>query len=407
MYSLDKEKIKVLLLEGIDPRAVQYFRDQGYENVELIAKALEGKELEEKLQDAFILGIRSRTQMTKEILACAPKLFAIGCFCIGTNQVSLNDSALSGIPVFNAPHANTRSVAELVIGWTIMLLRNIFLKSQLAHAGKWQKTAVGSHEVRGKVMGIVGYGHIGSQVSVLAESMGMQVIYYDLLNKLPLGNAQPVHSFEKLLKDSDIVTLHVPETERTKNLINEKQLKMMKKGAYLINASRGTTVDIHALKDSLDSGHIAGAALDVFPTEPKGAAVEFESPLRGDSRVIITPHIGGSTEEAQNKIGLEVSRKLIQYSDWGSTEGAVNFPSLSLPKHQNTHRILNIHRNIPGMMQKINTAVANENINVQSQYLLTNEQIGYVVLDIEKAVSTPLKEKLQELEGSIRTRILY
>lgn len=407
MYSLDKDKIKVLLLEGIDESAVQFFKDQGYGNVELVGKALEGDELLAKLEEAFILGIRSRTQLTKEVLRHANKLFAIGCFCIGTNQVSLKDAAIQGVPVFNAPHANTRSVAELVIGWTIMLLRKVFLKSHLVHAGEWDKTAVGSHEVRGKTLGIVGYGHIGSQVSVLAEALGMQVIYYDLLSKLPLGNAHPVESLEELLKMSDVVTLHVPETSLTKNMINAESLKIMKKGTYLINASRGTTVDIDALKASLDAGHIAGAALDVFPKEPKGAAVPFESPLRGDPRVILTPHIGGSTEEAQNKIGLEVSRKLVQYSDWGSTEGAVNFPSLSLPKHQGTHRILNIHRNVPGMMQKINAVVAEDNINVQSQYLLTNEEIGYVVLDIEMEASDQLKDKLQKLEGSIRTRILY
>lgn len=407
MYSLAKEKIKVLLLEGIDESAAQFFKDQGYGNVELIGKALEKEELYAKLENVFILGIRSRTQITDEVLKHAPKLFAIGCFCIGTNQVSLKDAALQGIPVFNAPHANTRSVAELVIGWTIMLMRNIFQKNYLAHQGEWQKTAEGSHEVRGKVMGIVGYGHIGSQVSVLAESLGMHVIYYDVVSKLPLGNAIPVQSLEELLRQSDVVTLHVPEIDQTRNLINAENIQKMKRGAYLINASRGTTVEIDALKEGLDSRHIAGAALDVFPQEPKERTVEFKNSLRGDPRVILTPHIGGSTEEAQNKIGLEVSWKLVHYSDRGSTEGAVNFPPLFLSKHQNTHRILNIHHNIPGMMQKINAVIADENINVQSQYLLTNEDIGYVVLDIEKAVSSQLKKKMQKLDGSIRTRILY
>ena len=407
MLSLDKDKIKIVLLEGIDQSSVQFFNDQGYQNVELFTKALEGRDLKSALSDAFILGIRSRTQLNLEILREAPRLFAIGCFCIGTNQVSLKDAARLGIPVFNAPHANTRSVAELVIGWTIMLMRHIFEKSHLAHEGKWKKTALGSHEVRGKVIGIVGYGHIGSQVSILAEALGMQVIYYDIVSKLPLGNAQPAQCLEELLQKSDIVTLHVPETEQTKKLLNAERMEMMKPGGYVINASRGTTVDIDALKQFLDSGHLAGAALDVFPKEPESAAVEFDSPLRGNPKVIITPHIGGSTEEAQTKIGWEVSRKLVQYSDWGSTEGAVNFPSLSLPKHENTHRILNIHKNTPGMIQKINAAVADEDINVQSQYLLTNEEIGYVVLDIEKAASDILKEKLQGLEGSIRTRILY
>jgi D-3-phosphoglycerate dehydrogenase / 2-oxoglutarate reductase len=407
MLSLDKDKIKVLLLEGIDQSAVQIFNEQGYRNIEQVAGALDGKELEKKLKDAYILGLRSRTQLTPEMLACAPKLFAVGCFCIGTNQVSLPAAAKQGVPVFNAPHANTRSVAEMVIGLTIMLMRHIFPKSISAHQGDWLKSAGGSHEVRGKVMGIVGYGHIGSQVSVLAEALGMRVVYYDVLNKLPLGNAQAVESLEELLKLSDVVTLHIPETEQTRQIMNDKRLHMMKKGACLINASRGTTVDIRALKKCLDYGLLGGAALDVFPAEPQGKGAVFESPLRGDTRVIITPHIGGSTEEAQVKIGMEVSRKLIAFSDWGNTEGAVNFPSLSLPKHQNTHRILNIHRNIPGMMQKINAAIAEENINVQSQYLLTNELMGYVVLDIEKKVSKNLRERLQKLDGSIRTRILY
>lgn len=407
MLSLNKDKIKIVLLEGIDPNSVQFFNECGYRNVELIGKALEGPDLAAALKEAFILGIRSRTQLNLEILLQAPKLFAIGCYCIGTNQVALTDAASRGIPVFNAPHANTRSVAELVIGWTIMLMRRIFEKNHLAHEGKWKKTAFGSHEVRGKIMGIVGYGHIGSQVSVLAEAMGMQVIYYDIVGKLPLGNARPAQSLEELLQKSDIVTLHVPESAQTKNLLDAERMELMKKGGYLINASRGTTIDLDALKQFLDRGHLAGAALDVFPKEPEGEAVEFNSPLRGDPRVIITPHIGGSTEEAQSQIGSEVSRKLVQYSDWGSTEGAVNFPSLSLPKHQKTHRILNIHKNAPGMIREINAAVAGEGINVQSQYLLTNMEIGYVVLDIEKAVSSRLKEKIQQLEGSIRTRILY
>ncbi|ADI37433.1 D-3-phosphoglycerate dehydrogenase [Waddlia chondrophila 2032/99] len=407
MLSLNKDKIKIVLLEGIDPNSVQFFNECGYRNVELIGKALEGPDLAAVLKEAFILGIRSRTQLNLEILLQAPKLFAIGCYCIGTNQVALTDAASRGIPVFNAPHANTRSVAELVIGWTIMLMRRIFEKNHLAHEGKWKKTAFGSHEVRGKIMGIVGYGHIGSQVSVLAEAMGMQVIYYDIVGKLPLGNARPAQSLEELLQKSDIVTLHVPESAQTKNLLDAERMELMKKGGCLINASRGTTVDLDALKQFLDRGHLAGAALDVFPKEPEGEAVEFNSPLRGDPRVIITPHIGGSTEEAQSQIGSEVSRKLVQYSDWGSTEGAVNFPSLSLPKHQKTHRILNIHKNAPGMIREINAAVAGEGINVQSQYLLTNMEIGYVVLDIEKAVSSRLKEKIQQLEGSIRTRILY
>lgn len=407
MLSLDKDKIKVLLLEGIDPSSVDIFNQNGYHNVELLKTALEGNQLAEKLQDAFILGVRSRTQVTKEVMSQAKKLFAIGCFCIGTNQVALKDAAFHGIPVFNAPHANTRSVAELVLGLTVMLMRNIFPKSCAAHEGKWLKTVQGSREVRGKVIGIVGYGHIGSQVSILAEAFGMYVLYYDIIGKLPLGNAKAIGSLDELLQQSDVVTLHVPETDQTKNMIGAAELKKMKEGAVLINASRGSVVDVDALKKCLDSEKIQGAAIDVFPEEPKEKSHEFISPLRDDSRVIMTPHIGGSTLEAQHNIGVEVSCKLVHFSDRGSTEGAVNFPSLTLPLHTETHRILNIHRNEPGMMQKINKAVADEQINVQSQYLLTNEQIGYVVLDIEKKASRALTKMLQQIEGSIRTRVLY
>jgi len=405
--SFEKEKIKVLLLEGIDPSAIEKFYDSGYTNIESLSTALDEKDLIEKLQDTFIIGIRSRTQLTQKVIEQAPKLFAIGCYCIGTNQVALRDAALKGIPVFNAPHSNTRSVAELVIGMTIMLMRGVFPKSAAAHRGKWLKSTAGSHEVRGKVIGIVGYGHIGSQVSILAESLGMQVCYYDLLAKLPLGNARALSSLEELLTKSDIVTLHVPDNSTTRNMISHDQFEMMKDGACLINASRGSVVDIDALNNSLENGKIKGAAVDVFPQEPANASVEFESPLKGKDNVILTPHIGGSTLEAQHNIGFEVTRKLIYYSDSGSTEGAVNFPAINLPFHKDTHRILHIHKNIPGMLQKINKAIADENINVQSQYLLTNEDIGYVVLDIEKQVSGNLNLTLQEIEGTLKTRVLF
>lgn len=407
MLSLEKEKIKVLLLEGISPSAKEIFIENGYTNIESLPEALEEKVLIEKLESTFILGIRSRTQVGESVLKKASKLFAIGTFCIGTDQVDTKESAMKGIPVFNAPHANTRSVAELVIGLTIMLMRGIFPKNHSLHLGKWQKTAEGSHEVRGKVMGIVGYGHIGTQVSILAEALGMKVVYYDILTKLPLGNARAVSSLEDILRIADVITLHVPETPQTMGMIGRESFKKIKKGSFLINASRGAVVDLSALKDSLDTGIIKGAALDVFPQEPESGAVPFENLLRGDPRVILTPHIGGSTLEAQHNIGLEVARKLIAYSDMGSTEGAVNFPSLTLPTHQMTHRILNVHQNIPGMLQKINKAVADENINVHSQYLLTDQQIGYVVLDIERKASSDLAAKLKNLEGSIRTRILY
>ncbi len=405
--SFEKEKIKVLLLEGIDDSASREFYDSGYTNVETVASALDAKELADMLRNTYILGIRSRTALSSEVLAMAPKLFAIGCFCIGTDQVALRDAALKGIPVFNAPHSNTRSVAELVLGLTIMLMRGIFEKNAAAHKGIWLKSAAGSHEVRGKMMGIVGYGHIGSQVSVLAEALGMQVCYYDILSKLPLGNARAVSTLEELLSLSDLVTLHVPDTNETRLLIGERQLGLMKRGSYLINASRGHVVDIDALNRYLHEGHIRGAALDVFPKEPKDSTAVFESPLRGKENVVLTPHIGGSTLEAQRNIGAEVARKLIHYSDRGSTEGAVNFPVLTLAQHKESHRILHIHINVPGMLQKINKAIADENINVQSQYLLTTQEIGYVVLDIEKKVSRDLLRALQEIEGTIRSRVLY
>ncbi|MFQ5729859.1 MAG: phosphoglycerate dehydrogenase [Waddliaceae bacterium] len=407
MLLSDKKKIKVLLLEGVDQSAVDLFREHGYANVETIPSALHDEELLEKLQDTLILGIRSRTYLSEKILVQAPKLLAVGCFCIGTNQVALREAAFKGVPIFNAPHSNTRSVAELVMGLTIMLMRGIFVKSFAAHEGKWLKTATGSHEVRGKVLGIVGYGHIGTQVSVLAESLGMQVYYYDIKTKLPLGNAKSLGSLEELLKISDIVTLHVPETPETRNMMDEKHMGMMKNGAFLINASRGTVVNIDALSESLERGHIEGAALDVFPREPEDLSIPFESPLKGKPNVILTPHIGGSTLEAQRNIGVEVSRKLIHYSDRGSTEGAVNFPELNLPLHKDVHRILHIHKNVPGMLRQINKAIAEENINVQSQYLLTNLDIGYVVLDIEETVSDNLMKTLKQIQGTIRARLLY
>lgn len=401
------ENTKILLLEGIDKSAEETFRESGYKNVVTLPAALTGDQLIEEISDANIVGIRSRTKLTHEVLEHAKELYAIGCFCIGTDQVALSDAALHGVPVFNAPHSNTRSVAELVIGYAVMLMRNIFPKSMAAHDGKWLKDASGSHEVRGKVIGIVGYGHIGSQVSILAESIGMQVCYYDTQTKLPLGNAQPVSSLEELLEKSHIVTLHVPGDESTINIMDLNNLLKMKRGAFLINASRGTTVDIEALKSCLDDGRIQGAAIDVFPQEPKNSDKTFESPLRGYSNVILTPHIGGATTEAQRNIGVEVSNKLIKYTDRGNTEGAVNFPMINLPIHRDTHRVLHIHKNIPGMLQQINKAVADEGINVQSQYLLTNPDIGYVVLDIEKTASKSLHEALDKIEGTIRTRIIF
>jgi len=410
-FSLSKEKIKVVLLEGIHPKAEEVFRESGYTNIESYPTTLKGKELIDKIQDAFMIGIRSRTQITPEILQHAPKLIAIGCFCIGTNQVAVEEAANRGIPVFNAPHSNTRSVAELVIGLIIMLFRDIFPKNAAAHRQEWRKTAKNSYEIRGKTIGIVGYGHIGSQVSILAEALGMHVIYYDIKTKLPLGNARPVKSLEELLKKADIVTLHVPEDETTINMINAKALSMMKQNSYLINASRGKVVDIDALADALRSGHLRGAAVDVFPNEPSSNKEKLESPLIGLENVILTPHIGGSTQEAQENIGVEVANKLVYYSDRGTTEGAVNFPMVNLRPTDHAHRILHIHENRPGLLKEINKRVADQNINVLGQYLETRKLIGYVVLDIDPDVPIPVLKKLRadlnQIEGTIRTRMLY
>lgn len=410
-HSLSKEKIKILLLEGVHPYAVEIFKEYGYTNIENIPTTLDPDTLREKIKDIFILGVRSRTRITADIIQQAPKLITIGCFCIGTDQISLEDAARKGIPVFNAPHSNTRSVAELVIGLLIMLLRDIFPKSMAAHHSEWLKSAQNSYEARGKTVGIIGYGHIGSQVSILAEALGMQVVYYDIKTKLPLGNATPVNSLEKLLKLADIVTLHVPEDETTIQMMNTQTLALMKKGSYLINASRGKVVDLAALSDSLRSGHIRGAAVDVFPKEPKSNQEKFESPLIGLENVILTPHIGGSTLEAQKNIGAEVAHKLIYYSDRGSTETAVNFPMVNLRPNENAHRILHTHENRPGMLSAINKQVASKGINVLGQYLETNHQIGYVVLDIDKRVSKSvlksLRQNLHDIDGTIRTRLLY
>ncbi|MBB63731.1 MAG: phosphoglycerate dehydrogenase [Waddliaceae bacterium] len=407
MLSFPRERIKVLLLEGVHSRAIDCLESAGYVNVELRSQALKEEELIEALQDVHMIGIRSRTKLSKKVLESAPKLMAIGCFCIGTDQVDLAAAASVGIPVFNAPHSNTRSVAELVLGLCIMLFRNIFPKNEAAHGGKWLKSADGSFEVRGKTIGIVGYGHIGSQVSVLAENMGMQVLFYDTQAKLPLGNARVAPSLEGLLQESDIVTLHVPQSPDTHHLIGKEQINSMRAGSFLINASRGTVVDLESLKEGLDSQHIAGAALDVFPKEPANKTQEFISDLRGMSQVILTPHIGGSTQEAQQNIGAEVSRRLAQYSDCGSTEGAVNFPCLSLPQQRCAQRLLHIHRNEAGILKQVNEVLANQKVNVLGQYLLTNSQLGYVVLDTEQAVPEEAIDALQAIPGTIRTRALY
>ncbi|ALP40909.1 phosphoglycerate dehydrogenase [Aeromonas schubertii] len=406
-FSLDKDKIKVLLLEGVHPNTAETFRAAGYTSVEYLKGSLSEEELAERIRDVHFIGIRSRTQLTEKVLDAAGKLVAIGCFCIGTNQVELKAAEIRGIPVFNAPFSNTRSVAELVLGEILLLLRGVPEKSAKCHRGIWEKLANRSVEARGKKLGIIGYGHIGTQLGIIAESIGMKVYYYDIENKLSLGNAIQVPTMAELLNMSDVISLHVPETPSTKEMIGAEQLRMMKPGAIFINASRGTVVDIDALVDVLKSGHLAGAAIDVFPVEPKSNEEEFMTPLRGFDNVILTPHIGGSTQEAQENIGLEVANKLIKYSDNGSTLSAVNFPEVSLPGHRDASRLLHIHRNQPGVMNKINQAFAEEGINIAGQYLQTSSEIGYVVIDVETEHSDKALAKLKDIEGTIRARILH
>jgi D-3-phosphoglycerate dehydrogenase len=408
--SLGKDKIKVLLLEGIHPSCISTLEADGYSQIEFHKKSLPEDQLMEAISDAYIVGIRSATNLTARVLEHAPRLIAVGCFCIGTNQVDLDCAQRRGVPVFNAPFSNTRSVAELVLAETIILMRGIPARNAAAHRGEWIKTAAGSREARGKTLGIVGYGHIGTQVGVLAESLGMRVLYYDVETKLALGNARPVPTLDLLLESADVVSLHVPETPQTSGMIGAAQLHRMRPGAMIINASRGTVVDIDALVEVLDSGHLSGAALDVFPKEPKGAGDPFVSPLRGRDNVILTPHIGGSTEEAQENIGIEVAEKLIKYSNNGSTLSAVNFPEVSLPQHEGLHRLLHIHTNQPGVLSAINRVFSEKHINIAAQYLQTNPKVGYVVIDVEtegEEATQALKRSLDEVPGTLRTRILY
>ena len=408
--SLDKSRIKILLLEGVHPSAVEAFQADGYTNIATHAKALPEPQLLEAVSDAYFIGIRSATRLTASVLEHAPRLIGIGCFCIGTNQVDLDAAQLRGVPVFNAPFSNTRSVAELALAETILLLRGIPQRNAAAHHGGWVKTAAGSHEARGKCLGIVGYGHIGTQVGVLAEALGMRVVFYDIETKLALGNAQSLPTLDALLEMADVVTLHVPETPQTFKMIGAAQLARMKPGAALINAARGTVVDVTALIQALESKHLAGAAIDVFPEEPKANEDEFISPLRRFDNVLLTPHVGGSTEEAQQNIGLEVAGKLLKYSNNGSTLGSVNFPEVSLPEHPGKHRLLHIHRNQPGVLSAINAVFSEQHINIASQYLQTNPRIGYVVIDVDgdaRAETLQLKKRLDEVPGTIRTRVLY
>lgn len=406
-YSLHKEKIKFLLLEGIHPRAREVLEASGYTNIREVSTALTPVDLRKALKGVHFLGIRSRTQLDAAALDAANRLTAVGCFCIGTNQVELLHAQKAGIPVFNAPFANTRSVAELALAEVIMLMRGIPQKNAAAHRGEWLKTASGSTEIRGKTLGIVGYGHIGSQLGIIAESMGMRVIFQDIESKLPLGNAEARSSLAELLGDSDVVSLHVPDTPETQNLINADAIGKMRAGSYLINASRGTVVDIDALSLALKSNHIAGAAIDVFPLEPKSNDDRFESPLAGLDNVLLTPHIGGSTLEAQENIAIEVASKLVRYSDNGTTRSAVNFPQVSLPDHGETRRIMHIHRNEPGVLQNINRIFYDKEVNIAAQYLQTEGEIGYVVMDVEFDDVSSLMKDLRKVPATIRARILH
>ncbi len=405
--SYPKEKIRILFLENISDQAVKNFQRQGYTQVEKITKALTEDELIREVSNVHILGIRSKTQITSKVLDAAKKLQAIGCFCIGVNQVNLKAATKNGVVVFNAPYSNTRSVAELVIGLSIMLIRRIPDKNKAAHDGLWMKEAKGSYELRGKTLGIIGYGNIGSQVSVLAEAMGMKVLFYDVETKLPLGNASDGKTLKEVLSKSDIITLHVPETSQTKNLINKTTLKHFKKGSILINYARGEVVDLDALAKSIEDGMISGAAIDVFPWEPEKNGDRFKTPLQDLPNVILTPHIGGSTEEAQQNIGEDVSIKLFNFLEKGITFGSHTVPALALPPQEGSHRILHVHKNVPGVLSAINTTLSQNNINIVGQYLKTNEDIGYVVLDVDKKLSNKALQLLREIKETIKVRILY
>ena len=405
--SYPKDKINILFLENISDKAVKNFQQKGYASVRKLTGALSEADLIREIKDIHLLGIRSKTIVTEKVLEAATKLQAIGAFCIGTNQIDLKAATKKGIAVFNAPYSNTRSVAELVIGLSIMLIRRIPDKNKSAHEGIWMKDAKGSYELRGKTLGIIGYGNIGTQVSIMAEAMGMKVKYYDILTKLPLGNAIPCKSLKELVSESDIITLHVPDTNQTKNMINKSNLKYFKKGSILLNYARGEVVDLDALRKYLVEGQLSGAAIDVFPWEPEKNGERFQSPLQDLPNVILTPHIGGSTEEAQQNIGEDVSMKLFQYLEMGNSYGSLTVPELSLPPQESTHRILHIHRNVPGVLSAINTELSRHKINIVGQYLKTNEEIGYVVLDVDKKLSSQAQKLLKDVKDTIKVRLLY
>jgi D-3-phosphoglycerate dehydrogenase len=405
--STDKNKIKFLFLEGIHPSAVQVLNAAGYTNIESLAGALPEDELKAKIADVHFIGIRSRTMLTADVFAHATKLAAVGCFCIGTNQVDLDAARERGIAVFNAPYSNTRSVAELVLAEAILLLRGVPEKSAVAHRGGWLKSAENAYEIRGKTLGIIGYGSIGTQLSVLPEALGMKVVFFDVVTKLPLGNARQVANLKELLAQSDVVSLHVPETQATQWMIDEPEIAAMKPGSVLINASRGTVVRIEPLAEALQQKKLLGAAIDVFPVEPRSNKDMFESPLRGLDNVILTPHVGGSTMEAQENIGIEVAEKLVKYSDNGTSTSSVNFPEVALPAHPGKHRLLHIHRNVPGVLSDVNRVFSDNHINIASQYLQTNEAIGYVVIDVDAEYSDMALAKLADVPGTIRSRVLF
>jgi D-3-phosphoglycerate dehydrogenase len=405
--SYPKEKINILFLENISDTAVKFFKEAGYASVRKLGGALSEEQLINEVKDVHLLGIRSKSQITPKILDAAKKLQAIGCFCIGVNQVDLKSATNHGVTVFNAPYSNTRSVAELVIGLAVMLIRRIPDKSKAAHDGVWLKEAKGSYELRGKTLGIIGYGNIGTQVSVLAEAMGMKVIFYDTVTKLPLGNAVAKKTLKDVVSQADIITLHVPDTAQTRNMINKNVIRQFKKGSILLNYARGEVVDLEGLAKAIEEGLISGAAVDVYPWEPEKNGDKFQTPLQHLPNVILTPHIGGSTEEAQENIGVDVSNKLFQYLETGMTIGSHTVPPLSLPHQEGTHRILHIHKNVPGVLSEINTTLSKHNINILGQYLKTNEEIGYVVLDVDKRLSKQALELLKVVKQTIKTRLLY
>ena len=405
-YSYPKDKIRILLLEGIHPAAVDIFSEAGYE-ARVVKSAMSNDELLDVIEPIHVLGIRSKTQIRQPAIGASRRLLVVGCFCIGTDQVDLDAAASKGVPVFNAPFSNTRSVAELTLAEVVMLSRKAAHRSMELHSGRWEKSAAGSREVRNKTIGIVGYGHIGSQVGLLAEAFGMRVVFYDIVNKLPLGNAVQLASLGDLLQTSDFVTLHVPESPETRNMISSRELSLMKSGGFLLNLSRGSVVDLEAVRNALASNHLAGAALDVFPHEPRSSSETFDCELRGLENVILTPHIGGSTEEAQRNIGIEVASALVKYIETGSSSGAVNFPHVELPLVRNRHRVLNIHRNVPGVLSNINRIVAQMGVNISSQYLGTRHDIGYLIMDVDQKISREVKREIDLLDTTIKTRLLF